>query len=103
VLERPNRRDWKSRRGAISSWVQIPSSPPTILIPYHPVCSGLPFKVFDLRLLGYCLITTIDAPGRAALRVKCSCRVEYNPDSRLQGANTCPFGVMATRFRLKSG
>ena len=29
VLERPNRRDWKSRRGATSSWVQIPSSPPS--------------------------------------------------------------------------
>ena len=40
MLERPNRRDWKSRRGAISSWVQIPSSPPTILIPYHPECSN---------------------------------------------------------------
>ena len=33
MLERPNRRDWKSRRGAISSWVQIPSSPPTLKTP----------------------------------------------------------------------
>ena len=28
VLEWPNRRDWKSRRGAIFSWVRIPLSPP---------------------------------------------------------------------------
>ena len=100
MLERPNRRDWKSRRGAISSWVQIPSSPPTILIPYHPECSNLPFKIFDLRLLGYGIITTIDAPGRAALRVKCSCRVEYNSDSRLRGVRLCPFEALRTRLRL---
>ena len=48
MLERPNRRDWKSRRGAISSWVQIPSSPPTLKTPSALLAARLSMQYLHL-------------------------------------------------------